>query len=117
MRQIAVTYHREDGAWWAEASEAPGFSALADSREELDRMVHEGLVFHFDGEPVSVLRYDETGAALDARAAFAPNMRPDRSWWTLTATDEVARAETRPRAITRARSVSAPMSVPAGASA
>ncbi len=117
MRQIAVTYHHEDGAWWAEAPTAPGFSALATTRDELDRMVREGLEFHFDGEPVGVLRYDETGAALDARAAFAPSLRLDRSWWTITESDAVARAESQPQLVSRSRSVSISKSATTGASA
>ena len=34
---IQVTIHEEDGVWWAESSGLQGFTAAADSRDELIR--------------------------------------------------------------------------------
>ena len=51
MRRVTVIYHHEGNSWWAESNDLPGFSAAADTREELDALVREGVNFHFDGEP------------------------------------------------------------------
>lgn len=55
MRQITVTYHHEDGAWWAEAPSVPGFSAAAASFEELRAETREGIAFAVDDEPFLLL--------------------------------------------------------------
>lgn len=41
-----VTYNEEDGYWWAESEGAPGWTAVANSRQELDVLTNEakGLV-------------------------------------------------------------------------
>lgn len=58
MKTVTVVYHLEDGSWWAEADEVPGFVAGADTFEETRDRVHEGL--EFDLEPVEVdERFDE----------------------------------------------------------
>lgn len=55
MRQITVRYHKEAGTWWAESPNLPGFSAAADSREELRALVAEGVAFAIDDEPHMIL--------------------------------------------------------------
>lgn len=55
MRQITVTFHHEDGAWWAEAASVPGFSAAAATYEELRSEVRDGLTFALDDEPFLML--------------------------------------------------------------
>lgn len=40
---ITVLIHNEDGAWWAESPDLPGYSAAADTREELETLVFEGV--------------------------------------------------------------------------
>lgn len=55
MRQITVRYHKEAGTWWAESPDLPGFSAAADSRDELRVLVSEGVAFAVDDEPHLIL--------------------------------------------------------------
>jgi len=65
MRTVAVVYHLEDGCWWAESDDVPGFVAGADTFDETRARVHEGLEFEL-GEPVEVDgRFDD--AAMGAR--------------------------------------------------
>jgi predicted RNase H-like HicB family nuclease len=53
MKRVRVIYRHESGQWSAEAPDAPGYSAVADSLPELRRLVREGLRFFLD-EPVVV---------------------------------------------------------------
>jgi predicted RNase H-like HicB family nuclease len=46
--QVRVVYHFEDGAWWADSEDAPGYYAGAATLEQLRERVHEGLEFHFE---------------------------------------------------------------------
>jgi len=65
MRAVAVVYHLEDGYWWAEADDAAGFVAGADTFDETRARVREGLEFEL-GEPIEVdERFDD--AAMGAR--------------------------------------------------
>jgi len=45
---IAVKYHHEEGSWWAESDDVPGFSAVGASLAEVREQVREGLPFHLD---------------------------------------------------------------------
>ena len=47
-RQVNVTYHREDGVWWAESDDMPGFSAAGDTFAETRKNVWEGVDFYFN---------------------------------------------------------------------
>lgn len=53
MIEARVVYHYEDGSWWADSEDAPGYYAGASNLEELRQLVREGLKFHFE-EPVRV---------------------------------------------------------------
>lgn len=46
--EVRMVYHSEDGAWWADSDDAPGYYAGAGSLEQLRNRVHEGLEFHFE---------------------------------------------------------------------
>jgi predicted RNase H-like HicB family nuclease len=59
MLTVEVTYHHEDGSWWAESDDVPGFSALGSSLTETRERVRSGLAFH--------LQTDE----FDLREAYA----------------------------------------------
>jgi predicted RNase H-like HicB family nuclease len=48
VKGIVVLYHRESDGWWAESPDAPGFTAVAPTMEELEKRVEEGLRFHFE---------------------------------------------------------------------
>lgn len=41
-----VTYHHEDGIWWADSEDVPGYYACAATLEELRELVREGMKFH-----------------------------------------------------------------------
>jgi predicted RNase H-like HicB family nuclease len=40
---ITVLIHHEDGTWWAESPDVSGFSAAADTREQLEDLAMDGL--------------------------------------------------------------------------
>jgi predicted RNase H-like HicB family nuclease len=46
--EVRVVYHFEDGSWWADSEDAPGYYAGAEGLEELRKLVQEGLEFHFE---------------------------------------------------------------------
>lgn len=54
MKVVAVVYHVEGDSWWAESADAPGFTAVANSLEELRALVRSGLEFHFDSAELDV---------------------------------------------------------------
>lgn len=57
--------HHEDGCWWADSEQAPGWTAAADTPEELLRLVSEAPAFLWgwpEGYTV-VLRHDQTPGA------------------------------------------------------
>ena len=52
MVEIAVIYHEEDGLWWADSEQVPGWAAGGNSREEVRERVLEGLPFFLDDDVV-----------------------------------------------------------------
>ncbi len=44
---ITIIYHKEEDGCWAESPDAPGFTAVAPTMDELERRVEEGLRFYF----------------------------------------------------------------------
>lgn len=85
MRQITLVIHHEEGTWWAESSELPGFSAAAESLEELRREATDGIAFHLDDEPFVV---SETMSDADQ----------PKVWWRVFSTDGFSEAMGRARA-------------------
>ena len=73
MRRIAMTYHREDGTWWAESEDVPGYTAVADTLGDLRTLVSEGIPFTLEDEDIQIDESLENGArlVLDMRAAIA----------------------------------------------
>lgn len=69
MAEVQVVLHNDDGAWWAEAPDVPGFAATAASRLELRERVAEALNF-FLNEPVDVVFTDPTAPRITAGSAF-----------------------------------------------
>lgn len=55
-RQVNITYHREDGTWWAESDEMPGFSAAGNTFEETRRLAREDVPFFFDDNKPTLIR-------------------------------------------------------------
>lgn len=50
MTTIRVTYHHEDGAWWADSSDLDGWYAGGETLAEARAQVREGLAFYVDGD-------------------------------------------------------------------
>jgi predicted RNase H-like HicB family nuclease len=94
--EITVTYHFEDGTWWAESDDVPGFFAAGQSVGETRQLVRSGLAFHFDGVDVGDLEIRETRD--DGNPVFVSEItRPDFSWspsWSWTQVSHAASHET-----------------------
>lgn len=54
MRTIEISYHYDDDQWWADALQLPGWTAVADSFEEVQLRAREGARFAAD-EPVIIV--------------------------------------------------------------
>jgi predicted RNase H-like HicB family nuclease len=50
MKPIRVNYHYEEGSWWAESPDIKGWLAVADTWEELVKLVEEGIPFALECE-------------------------------------------------------------------
>lgn len=61
MSEIRVTYYHEDGTWWAESADVPGFTAVADALPELRQLVREGLMFHLDLDSIDLRESMDSG--------------------------------------------------------
>jgi len=64
MTKVLVRYHHEDGSWWAESDQLPGFSAAAGTFDELDVLVREGVAFATDENDLEVIRILDESATL-----------------------------------------------------
>ena len=65
VRNVTVIYHREDGVWWADSPDMPGFSAAGDSFKETRELAIEGVPFYFDDDIPNILdERMENGARL-----------------------------------------------------
>ena len=60
---ITIFYCYEKDGIWAESPDAPGFTAVAPTKEELDKRVEEGLQFYFENASMST---PTSGAAVDS---------------------------------------------------
>ena len=49
---ITIIYHQEPDGFWAESPDAPGFTAVAPTMEELEQRVEEGLKFYLESAPL-----------------------------------------------------------------
>lgn len=54
MRNIKLTYHNEDGVWWVESADLPGFSAVGNTLEDARGQAKEGLEFALGTKDFSV---------------------------------------------------------------
>jgi predicted RNase H-like HicB family nuclease len=69
---VVVRCHQEPDGWWAESADLPGYSAAAPTREELERRVIDGVLFHFgevEHPPLAIMfvSNDQGGGTLTAR--------------------------------------------------
>jgi predicted RNase H-like HicB family nuclease len=54
MDPIRVIYHQESDGWWADSPEVPGWTATADTLDELRALVEEGVRFALDRDDVVI---------------------------------------------------------------
>lgn len=81
MITVRVTYHHEEGMWWAESADVAGFSATAESLSDLRGLVKQGLEFHLgpaefdlreerdDHSPVSTVEVTQTFSGVQTMPA------------------------------------------------
>lgn len=55
VRSVEIVYHREDGVWWADSPDMPGFSAAGDTFAETRKLAIEDLSFYFDDDKPNVV--------------------------------------------------------------
>lgn len=72
MQRIDVVYHREDGSWWAESDEMPGFSALAIELAQVRTAVRSEAEHRF-GDGVVLVEADESGALIAGATGWLTN--------------------------------------------
>lgn len=68
MTMVRVTYHHERDSWWAESPDVPGYTAVADTLEDLRSSVRDGLPFHLDVEAVEIV--ETLPAVLTVRSSY-----------------------------------------------
>jgi len=61
MKAIRVNYHHEEGSWRAESPDLKGWTAIADTWEELVKLVEEGIPFALECE--AELEHVQPGSA------------------------------------------------------
>jgi predicted RNase H-like HicB family nuclease len=64
VKVVRLLFHEDEGSWWADSPDLPGFMAAADTFEEVRAMAGEGAAF-FAGEVVAITE------AMDFHASFA----------------------------------------------
>lgn len=64
MRNIKLTYHDEDGVWWFESADLPGFSAVGNTLEEARQQAKEGLAFALGTEDFSIIENSDDSVGL-----------------------------------------------------
>jgi predicted RNase H-like HicB family nuclease len=60
MDPVRVIYHHEEGGWWAESPDIKGWTAVADTYEEIVKLVEEGVPFALERD-VPVEHYVPAG--------------------------------------------------------
>jgi predicted RNase H-like HicB family nuclease len=50
MEPIRVIYHHEPEGWWAESPDVKGWTAVADTYEEILKLAEEGIPFALECE-------------------------------------------------------------------
>jgi predicted RNase H-like HicB family nuclease len=48
LRRVTINYHHEDGSWWAESNDAPGWIAAGETFDEVRQLAREGIRFFLD---------------------------------------------------------------------
>jgi predicted RNase H-like HicB family nuclease len=69
MVEITVEYHEEDGLWWAESDQVPGWAAGGSSQDEVRARVREGLRFFLNDDVVVIVEARHAEGGFEARDA------------------------------------------------
>jgi predicted RNase H-like HicB family nuclease len=54
MDTVSVVYHHDPEAWWADSPDLPGWTATAETLDELRALADEGVRFSLDRDDVIV---------------------------------------------------------------
>lgn len=78
MKSVTVLYHCEDGVWWAESSDLPGWSAAGDDFDAVREQVYGG-VLEFAGPSIiwevgGELRVTAPSDSMKASRGSTPSM-------------------------------------------
>lgn len=66
QRSFRVYYHREGESFWAESPDAPGFTAAAETLDELEHQIADGLRFWLAVDYVDLVLLVEHPPAVQA---------------------------------------------------
>lgn len=50
MEPVRVIYHCEEGGWWARSPDVKGWTAIAETYEEIVELVKDGIPFALERE-------------------------------------------------------------------
>jgi predicted RNase H-like HicB family nuclease len=70
MKSVDVIYHRESGRWWADSPAVPGWTATAESLQELRQLVEDGVRFALDSDEVLPIHRLEPGLPMPSGLFF-----------------------------------------------
>ena len=48
VKSVKIVYHRDEGAWWADSPDMPGFSAVGDTFDDTRKLALEDIPFYFE---------------------------------------------------------------------
>ncbi len=65
MDRVGVIHH-EEGSWWAESSDAPGWFGATDTYEESHYLAEEGIRFALERDEVTIEHFAPAGTATAA---------------------------------------------------
>jgi predicted RNase H-like HicB family nuclease len=58
---VRILYHEEPEGWWAESPDVAGWSATAETFDELRKLAEEGVRFALDDEAVEIEHFVPAG--------------------------------------------------------
>jgi len=70
MKPVPVVYHHESAGWWADSPLIPGWSATAETLDELRALAEDGVRFALEDDDVLVSHLLEMGMRSQASLVF-----------------------------------------------
>ena len=79
VKSVKIVYHRDEGAWWADSPDMPGFSAVGDTFDDTRQLALEDIPFYFDGNRPNIVdeRMENGATLMPGSVMFFP--RPSES--------------------------------------